>query len=87
MAYISEIRVTHAVGITCTCVWDGVRCSRRASEFYSILDHPYYAAFCDPCSHRSRPRGKGNLGDVEITEDEAVVRSVMEGPAPTGRTA
>jgi hypothetical protein len=42
------------------------------------MDHPYYASFCDPCSHRSRPRGKGALGAAEITEDEAVVRSVME---------
>jgi hypothetical protein len=70
--------MTYSGGLRCTCVWDGVRCSRRASEFYSLMDHPYYASFCDPCSHRSRPRGKGALGAAEITEDEAVVRSVME---------
>jgi hypothetical protein len=74
--------VSHSGGITCTCVWDGVRCLRRASRFYSVREHPYYQALCSQCEKKSHPRGLQREWDREITEDEAVVRSVMEQEAP-----
>lgn len=64
--------------IRCTFVWDGVRCSRTASNFYSLNESPYYAAFCDRCSHKSNPRGLDNKTN-EISESDAVVRSILEG--------
>lgn len=76
--------MTGREGLRCTAVWDGVRCQRRAARFYSLEDPPYYEGLCDPCGKRSQPRGRERPAGEEITEDEAVVRSVMEDGRRTG---
>lgn len=68
--------------VTCTCVWDGVPCQRRADLIFRIKKPPYYEAYCSRCRQRARPHGKEALGDGDpISEDEAVVSSVMEEPS------
>lgn len=68
-----------AQSVTCTCVWDGVRCRRRAELIYRKDSPPYYEGYCSHCRQRAKPHGSGALGRGEpISEEEALVLSVME---------
>lgn len=84
MPYPAETPVTDPDGLRCTAVWDGVRCHRTATEFYSVEDPPYYEGHCPLCDKRSRPRGREDAGSRKISEEEAVIRSVMEESSRAG---
>jgi len=76
------MKVPDSEQVTCTCVWDGVPCQRRAELIFRTKRPPYYDAYCSRCRQRARPHGKEELGNGDpISEDEALVSSVMEEPA------
>jgi hypothetical protein len=64
--------------LECTYELDGVKCNRPAVEFYQINHPPYYVAYCTRCSSFSKPRGQIRSNWKPISEEEAIILSVME---------